>query len=85
MARILIVDTQAEFRHELARLLERAGHRAAAVAIVSEAAGTLKDDVPNLLATNVVLIDGSGVSLAKRAETAGTKVLIITGSPDRIV
>jgi CheY-like chemotaxis protein len=35
MADILIVDSQAEFRQQLVRLLEQAGHRAAAVATVS--------------------------------------------------
>jgi DNA-binding response OmpR family regulator len=85
MARILIVDTQSELRYQLVRLLEQAGHHATAVATVSEAASVLRDDVPDLLATNVVLIDGSGVSLAKQAEAAGAKVLMLTGSPDRIV
>ena len=85
MARILIVDTQTELRHQLVRLLEQAGHSATAVATISEAATILRDHVPNLLATNVVLIDGSGTSLAKQAEAAGAKVLMITGSPDRIV
>jgi hypothetical protein len=37
MAYILIVDSQAEFRQQLVRLLEQAGHRATAVATVSEA------------------------------------------------
>jgi DNA-binding response OmpR family regulator len=85
MARILIVDTQTELRHQLVRLLEQAGHSATTVATISEAATILRDDVPDLLATNVVLIDGSGASLAKQAESAGAKVLMITGSPDRIV
>ena len=85
MARILIVDTQSELRHQLVRLLEQAGHSAIAVATISEAATILRDDVPDLLATNVVLMDGSGTNLAKQAEAAGAKVLMITGSPDRIV
>jgi len=85
MAHILIVDTQTELRHNLVRLLEQAGHRATAVATVSEAAAILRDDVPDLLATNVVLIDGAGTSLARQAEAAGAKVLMITGSPDKIV
>ena len=63
MARILIVDTQTELRHQLVRLLEQAGHRA----------------------TNVVLTDGSSTNLAKQAEAAGARVLMITGSPDRII
>jgi two-component system nitrogen regulation response regulator GlnG len=85
MARILIVDTQAELRYQLVRLLEQAGHRTTAVATISEATSLLKDHVPDLLATNVVLTDGSGINLAKQAEAAGAKVLMITGSPDRIV
>ena len=63
MARILIVDTQTELRHQLVRLLEQAGHRA----------------------TNVVLTDGSSTNLAKQAEAAGARVLMITGSRDRII
>jgi len=58
MARILIVDTQSELRHQLVRLLEQAGNSATAVATVSEAAAILSEDLPNLMATNVVLIDG---------------------------
>jgi DNA-binding response OmpR family regulator len=85
MTRILIVDTQTELRHQLTRLLEQAGHTAIAVATVSEAADILREDIPDLLATNVVLIDGSGATLAKQAEAAGAKVLMITGNPDRIV
>jgi DNA-binding response OmpR family regulator len=84
MARILIVETQTELRHQLVRLLEQAGHLATAVATVSEAATLLKDHVPDLLATNVVLTDGSGTNLAKQAEAAGAKVLMITGSADKI-
>ena len=85
MARILIVDTQSELRHQLVRLLEQAGHSATAVATVSEATAILSEDVPDLMATNVVLIDGSGIRLAKQAEAAGAKILMLTGSPDRIV
>jgi DNA-binding response OmpR family regulator len=85
MAHILIVDTQIELRHQLVRLLEQAGHCVTAVATVSEATSFLKEHVPDLLATNVVLTDGSGASLAKQAEAGGTKTLMITGSPDRMI
>jgi len=85
MAHILIVDTQTELHHQLVRLLEQAGRHATAVATVSEAARLLTQHVPDLLATNVVLTDGSGVTLATQAKTAGAKVLLITGSPDRVV
>ena len=85
MAYMVIVDTQAEFRDQFVRLLEQAGHRATAVATVSDATSLLQAEVPDLLATDVVLTDGSSTSLAQQAEAAGCKTLMMTGSPDRIV
>ena len=85
MAHILIIESQAEFRHHLVWLLEQAGHRATAVALVSEATGILQTDVPDLLATDAVLVDGSSTSLVQQAETAGAKTLMMSGSPDRIM
>ena len=85
MARILIVEAQTDLRHRLVSLLEQAGHSATAVATIAEAASILAVDVPDLLATDVVLTDGSSTSLVKKAETAGAKSLMMTGSPDRIV
>ena len=85
MARILIVDTLTGLRDALVRLLEQAGHSTTAVATVAEAAGILAVDVPDLLATDVVLTDGSSTSLVKQAETAGAKTLMMTGSSDRSV
>ena len=85
MAHILIVDAQTELCHKLVRLLEQAGHQATAVATISEAASLLEDHVPDLLATNVVLTDGSATSLVEQAAAAGAKILMITGSPDRII
>ena len=85
MAYILIVDSQAEFRQELLRLLEQAGHGAAAAATVSEAANILQTEVPDLLATDAVLTDGSSASLANQAKAAGAKILMMTGNPDRII
>ena len=85
MAFILIVDTQAEFRQQLVRLLEQAGHRATAVATISEAASILEAEAPDLLATDAVLTDGSSGTLVKEAEAAGAKTLMMTGNPDRII
>jgi DNA-binding response OmpR family regulator len=56
-----------------------------AVATISEATSLLEERVPDLLATNVVLTDGSSASLAKQAEAGGAKTLMITGSPDRMI
>src|SRR3954452_16967736 len=85
MAYIVIVETQAELRQQLVRLLEQAGHRATAVATISEASTLIEDDAPDLLATDAVLIDGSSETLTKQAEAAGAKTLMMTGNPDRIV
>jgi DNA-binding response OmpR family regulator len=85
MAYILILETQAELRQQLVRLLEKAGHRATAAATLSEAAAILQLGVPDLLATDAVLIDGSSASLAKQAKELGAKTLMMTGSPDRII
>jgi DNA-binding response OmpR family regulator len=81
----VIVDSHAEFSQQLVRGLEEAGHRATAVATLSEAASLLHGGVPDLLATDAVLIDGSSTGLTKQAEAAGAKILMVTGSPDRII
>ena len=73
MAHIIIVDTQAQLRDQLALLLERAGHRATAVATVSEATNLLQAEIPDLLATDVVLIDGSSTSLAQQGRSGRSK------------
>jgi DNA-binding response OmpR family regulator len=38
-----------------------------------------------LLATDVVLTDGSSTSLVQEADEAGAKTLMMTGNPDRII
>jgi len=68
MAYVLIVDSQAEFRQQLVRLLEQAGHRATGVATVSKATRLLQAEVPDLLATDAVLTDGSSTSLVDRRQ-----------------
>jgi DNA-binding response OmpR family regulator len=70
---------------ELVRLLEQAGHRAAAVMTVSEASSLVQAEVPELLATDAVLADGSSTNLVQQAAAAGAKTLMMTGSPDRMI
>jgi len=67
MAYILIVDTQPELRQQL----EKAGHRVAAVATISEATGFLQAGSHDLMATDVVLTDGSSNNLVHGAATLG--------------
>jgi DNA-binding response OmpR family regulator len=85
MAYILIVDSQAEFRQQLVLQLDKAGHRAAAVATVSAAIKLIEDEVLDLLGTDGVLSGGSSASLVQQAEAAGAKVLMMTENPDRII
>ena len=74
MAYILIVESQVEFRQLLVGLLEQAGHRATAVASVSEATSLLQTEVPDLLATDVVLKDGSSTSLVQPPKRRARKL-----------
>ena len=56
-----------------------------AVASVSEATSLLQTEVPDLLATDVVLTDGSSTSVVQQAEAAGANTLMMTGNPDQII
>jgi DNA-binding response OmpR family regulator len=85
MANILIVDTQATFLQPLLRLIEQAGHSATVVATISEATRILQQVTPDLLATDVILTDGSSADLVQRAKQLGAKTLMMTGNPDRII
>jgi len=71
---ILIVDSQAEFRQQLVRLLKQAGHRATAVATGSEATRLLQAEVHDLLATDAVLTDGSSASLVQQPRRPARKL-----------
>ena len=84
MAYILILDTQAQFRQQLIRLIEQAGHRATAVATIVDATRIIHEITPDLLATNVALTDGSSANLVERLTKLGAKTLMMTGNSDRI-
>ena len=75
MAYIVIVDTQAELRQQLVRLLEQVGHRATAVATISEAISLVEAEPPDLLATDVVLIDGASGAWRSRPKRRARKHL----------
>ena len=51
---------------------------------MSEARAVLQTEAPDLLATDVVLSDGSSSALVQQAQAAGAKTLMMTGNPDRI-
>jgi DNA-binding response OmpR family regulator len=85
MANILIVDTQPVLRHQLAVLLEQAGHQVTAVATVAEASRIVQGSALDLVATDVNLLDGSSAQLVRQAAMAGIKTLMMTGDPKRII
>jgi len=66
-------------------LLEENGHRAVAVCTIVKAAKLLLADVPDLLATDAVLTDGSSTNLTSQTEAAGVKTLMMTGNADWIL
>jgi DNA-binding response OmpR family regulator len=82
---ILIVEIQAPLRQQLVRLIEQRGHCVTAVATVREAFNILRQMVPELLATDVTLTDGSSDSLVHQARSSGAKISMLTGNPERIV
>jgi DNA-binding response OmpR family regulator len=82
MAYILIVDSQAEFRQQLVRRLEQSGHRATAVASVSEATSLFEAELPDLLATDGVLIDGSSASVVQQPHSRASRSGALTLSAE---
>jgi DNA-binding response OmpR family regulator len=80
MARILLVEDDADVRAVIAEALTGQGHRVAVAADYAAALAVLGSDAPELLITNVVLPGGSGRALARAAAASGVPVLYITGN-----
>lgn len=74
MAIVLIVDSQAGVRQQVVRLLAQAGHRATAVATISEATSLLQAEIPDLLATDAVLADGKAQTWCSRPKRPARKI-----------
>jgi DNA-binding response OmpR family regulator len=85
MAYILIVDTQTALRQQLVQLIRQAGHRATAIATVAQAAKVLQTILPDLLAADTTLTDGSSAGLVRQAAALGVKTFMMSGNPDLIV
>jgi len=78
---VLNIITQTEFRQKLVQPLEIGRQCATAVsAAIFEASGILQARVPGLLATDVVLTDGSSIKFAQQAAALGAKTLMIIGN-----
>ena len=81
MARILLAEDDDSLRIFLSRALDKAGHFVIACSQGDEALSRLRQDVYDLLVTDIVMPELDGISLAKEAAVIdpGLKVMFITG------
>jgi DNA-binding response OmpR family regulator len=79
MARILLVEDDDEVRPLIEHILLDNGFQATTAESVATAI-TLLDSRPfDLVMCDVILPDGSGLTVADRAKAAGVKALVVTG------
>ena len=81
MARILLAEDDDSMRGFLARALENAGHEVRSCGKGDEAHGCLRNDVFDILLTDIVMPEMDGIELARlAAELDPTlKIMFITG------
>ncbi|HNP34860.1 MAG TPA: sigma-54 dependent transcriptional regulator [Woeseiaceae bacterium] len=80
MARILIVDDEADFCRGLVELLELKGHSVVSTNTLSAARSVFGTQKPDVLLLDLMLPDGSGLELLDEVkEHRPSKVVIITG------
>jgi DNA-binding NtrC family response regulator len=79
MANILLVEDDRQQRRLLEHLLKSMGHQVTAVDGVATATSVLGSRPYDLLFCDVVLWDGSGLTVAGTAAAAGVRVLLVTG------
>ncbi|HET6630294.1 MAG TPA: sigma-54 dependent transcriptional regulator [Woeseiaceae bacterium] len=78
MARILLVDDDADFTAATRTLLQAEEHDVETVGTLAEAAGVLDRETFDMLFVDLALPDGSGLELI---QDEGPKAVIITGHP----
>ena len=78
---ILIVDDEREIRDLVSLILERAGHRVVQAQSGREALEILERESPDLLLTDIVMPEMSGLALAARAHhlRPGIRVMFMSG------
>jgi len=81
MARILLAEDDDSMRRFLAKALQNAGHDVAAFGNGDEAHKKLKDDIFDILLTDIVMPEMDGIELARRAAELDPtlKIMFITG------
>jgi len=76
----LLIDDDANHLRGLAELVEREGFSTRTAGSLSAARGVLEHVIPDVILTDLVLPDGSGIDLLKDVEgTAKTEMVLITG------
>lgn len=79
MPRALLVDDDHASLDALAELIEREGFAVATAATLTEAQTRFYEDTPDVILTDLVLPDGTGVDLVDLAVPVGALVVLITG------
>jgi DNA-binding NtrC family response regulator len=79
MARILLVEDDVDVRPLLEHVLAGAGHDITAVETVTNARILIERSPYDLVLTDGMLVDGTGLDVAETAQARGLPVLILTG------
>ena len=81
MIRILLAEDDQNMRHYLKRALENAGHAVVDCENGAEALGWLKNEIFDLLLSDIVMPEMDGIELAQHCADLApdTKVMFITG------
>lgn len=79
VARILLVEDEADLLLLMEHTLHAAGHKVDSVTTVAAALSLLRRRTYDLVLADGRLADGTGMRVADRAAAKGTKALIVTG------
>jgi len=81
MARILLAEDDDSMRRFLAKALENAGHEVESFGSGEQAHSCLKNDIFDILLTDIVMPEMDGIELARRAAEIDPtmKIMFITG------
>jgi two-component system, OmpR family, KDP operon response regulator KdpE len=82
---ILLVEDDAETRHQVASLLERHDYRVAEAADAASALGQFASAVPDLILLDLGLPDRDGLVVVERVRAAGTTPILVLSARDREV
>ncbi len=84
MAKILVVEDDADVLVVLRAMLEQAGHVIETGETNQQATAIIEQGGFDLVISDVALRGGNGESIAKSADTLGVPILLISGEPKRL-